>query len=88
MNWQNLYVISDIAGYTPHISRLVSMLNYVRHTTISAVSGITTEELDYVNHPTGNSIGSLLMHIAAAEVGYQAATFFHRPLILLWQVEF
>ncbi|MEO6456584.1 MAG: DinB family protein, partial [Ginsengibacter sp.] len=29
---------------------------------------------------TGNSIGSLLLHIASAEVGYQAATFYNRQL--------
>ena len=56
------------------------MMNYVRHTTITAVKDLTVRELDYLNNATGNSIGSLLLHIAAAEVGYQAATFYNRPL--------
>ena len=80
MDKQNLYLISDISGFTPQIARLVSMMNYIRHTTLSAVKDLTLGELDYLNSPTGNSIGSLLLHIAAAEVGYQAATFFNRQL--------
>jgi uncharacterized damage-inducible protein DinB len=80
MNKQHLYLIGDISGFTPQIARLVSMMNYIRHTTLSAVKGITTSELDYLNNSTSNSIGSLLLHIAATEIGYQAATFYHREL--------
>src|SRR5205085_1562522 len=56
------------------------MMNYIRHTTLSAVRGMTISELDYLNNTGSNSIGSLLLHIAAAEVGYQAATFYNRQL--------
>ena len=75
-----LYLIGDISGFTPQIARLVSMMNYVRHTTLSAVEGLAVNELDYLNDPESNSIGSLLLHIAAAEVGYQAASFDKREL--------
>jgi uncharacterized damage-inducible protein DinB len=77
---KNLYLVGDISGFTPQIARLVSMMNYVRHTTLSAVEGLTLNELDYLKDPESNSIGSLLLHIAAAEVGYQAATFDKREL--------
>jgi hypothetical protein len=81
MDKLNIYLIGDIPGFTPQIARLVSMTNYVRHTTLSAVEGLTVYELDYLNDPESNSIGSsLLLHIAAAEVGYQAATFDKREL--------
>src|SRR4249920_2230915 len=80
MATKNLYLIGDISGFTPHIARLVSMMNFVRHTTLSAVEGLTVNELDYSNGPGSNSIGSLLLHIAAAEAGYQAATFEKREL--------
>jgi len=80
MDKRNLYLIGDISGFTPQIARLVSMMNYVRHTTHLAVKDLTIRELDYLNNSTGNSIGSLLLHIAAAEVGYQAATFYNRQL--------
>src|SRR6516162_1213670 len=77
---ESLYLIGELPGFTPQIGRLVSMLNYARHTTISAVAGLGIEELDYLHDAQSNSIGALLSHIAAAEVGYQAASFFGRDL--------
>ena len=80
MDKRSIYLIGDIPGFTPQIARLVSMMTYVRHTTISAVEGLTVTELDYLNDAKSNSIGALLLHIAAAEAGYQAATFYKRQL--------
>ena len=76
----DLHLIGDVEGFTPHIGRLVSMLNYVRHTTLDAVAGLEPSQLDYMHDAQSNSIGALLSHIAAAEVGYQAATFHDREL--------
>ena len=75
MNTTNLYLITDIAGYTPQIGRLVSMMNYARWTTLAEVEDLSVEHLDYLHDPSSNSIGALLMHIAAVEASYQAATF-------------
>jgi uncharacterized damage-inducible protein DinB len=80
MTEKNLFLIAEIPGFTPQIGRLVSMMNYVRHTTLAAVAGLSVDELDYLNDSQSNSIGALLSHIAAAEVGYQAASFFGRGL--------
>jgi len=80
MRKQNLFLISDIDGFSPQIARLVSMLNYVRHTTISAVEGLKMIELDYLHDLHSNSIGSLLLHIASTEVSYQVTTFYKRDL--------
>jgi uncharacterized damage-inducible protein DinB len=80
MDKRNLYLISDILGFTPQIARLVSMMNYVRYTTLSSIKDLTIGKLDYLDNAAGNSIGSLLLHVAAAEVSYQAATFHNRQL--------
>ena len=80
MNTNSLYLIGEVSGFTPQIGRLVSMLNYVRHTTLSTVAGLGIADLDYLQTPQSNSIGALLKHIAAAEVGYQASTFYARDL--------
>ena len=80
MGQHDLYLIGDVEGFTPHIGRLVSMLNYVRHTTVEAAAGLEPSQLDYMPDAQSNSIGALLSHIAAAEVGYQAATFHEREL--------
>lgn len=39
----NLYLITDIQGYTPQIGRLVSMMNYVRWTTLNEVEDLNVE---------------------------------------------
>jgi uncharacterized damage-inducible protein DinB len=77
---ESLFLVAEIPGFTPQIGRLVSMLNYTRSTTLQAVDGLGVPELDYLHDPESNSIGTLLAHIAAAEVGYQAATFEERAL--------
>ncbi len=77
---ENLFFIGAVPGYSEQVSHLVSMLNFVRHGTISAVEKLTVQELEYLPHKNSNSIGSLLLHIAAAEIGYQAATFYNRQV--------
>jgi uncharacterized damage-inducible protein DinB len=80
MDQRDLFLIGEIPGFTSQIARLVSMMNYVRYTTVTAVEGLGVSELDYLYDSQSNSIGALLLHIAAAEVGYQAATFHKREL--------
>ena len=80
MDERRLFLIGDIRGFTPQISRLVSMMNYARWTTLSAVEGLDTRHLDYLHDSESNSIGALLLHIASVEVAYQASTFFSRGL--------
>ncbi len=80
MDRSRLYLISDIPGFTPQISRLVSMMNYARWTTLMDVDGLTTKQLDYLHDRSSNSIGALLTHIAAVEVAYQVDTFESRDM--------
>ena len=75
MNKTGIYLVTTIAGYTPQIGRLVSMMNYARRTTLAEVEGLSVQHLDYLHDSRSNSIGALLLHIAAVEVSYQAATF-------------
>ena len=77
---RKIYTITDVEGFTPQIGRLVSMMNYVRHTTLMEVHGLTTTQLDYLLDQESNSIGALLSHITAVEVAYQVATFEGRDL--------
>jgi uncharacterized damage-inducible protein DinB len=80
MDERRLFLIGDLAGFTPQIGRLVSMMNYARHTTLSAVDGLGPPHLDYLHDPHSNSIGALLSHVASVEVAYQAVTFHYRDL--------
>jgi hypothetical protein len=74
------FVIGEQPGFTPEIGRLVVMLTYARRTTLMAVKGLTTAQLDHVHDAESNSIGALLAHAAAIEVAYQCSTFFGRRL--------
>ena len=72
--------IEPAAGYSPNIGRLVGMLTYARSTTLIAVNGLSTPELDHLHDPSSNSIGALLAHITAVERSYQVLTFEDRLL--------
>lgn len=78
MDMNQIYLVTDVQGFTPQISRLLSMMNYARHTTLEAVEGLTVDELDYLLDAESNSIGGLLLHAAAIEFAYQVATFEYR----------
>lgn len=74
------FLIQEVPGFTPEISKLVVMMNYARYTTLMAVQGLRASELDHLHDPQSNTIGALLGHIAAVEVAYQADTLEGRGL--------
>ncbi|MHA6529373.1 DinB family protein [Paenibacillus sp. BAC0078] len=80
VNMDKLFLITDIPGYSPQISRLLSMMNYARYTTLESVKGLSTQKLDFLLDPGSNSIGALLLHFAAVEYAYQVETFEKREL--------
>lgn len=69
------FFIGNREGFTPQIARLVVMMNYARETTLQTVQGLTQPELDLLPDPDGNSIGMLLEHFVAVEIGYAIRTF-------------
>lgn len=68
-------VIGPRAGYTPHMGTLLSMMTWMRRVILSPVRGMTVEQLDFVLDDHANSIGSMLLHLAATERFYQIHTF-------------
>jgi len=62
-------------GYSPQIGTLVSMLNWMRRKILGPVQGLTVAQLDHLHDPKANSIGALLLHLAAIERVYQIHTF-------------
>ncbi len=69
------FKIEEIPDYSPEIGQLVSMMNYARLTTLNAIKGLTIEQLDYLPYRDSNSIGALLLHMAAVEFGFQVELF-------------
>lgn len=80
MNLDTLYLIDQKDSLDLEISKLVSMMNYTRYTTIEAVKDMAMEELDFLYDEEANSIGMLLAHMAAVEKAYQIETFENRDL--------
>ena len=74
----NLFLIGDPPTANPLMSGLLGMLRYARWTTLQAVENLTVEQLDHRQDSNANSIGALLLHIAAVEALYQADTFDER----------
>lgn len=74
------YRIKEQAGFSPKIGELVSMLDYTRAVTLADVEGLSIEALDYLADGQSNSIGALLMHMAAIEFVHQVITFENRDL--------
>ena len=68
-------VFGPRAGYSPQIGTLVSMLNWMRGPVLSSVRGLTVSQLDYLHDAKANTIGALLLHLAATERFYQVHTF-------------
>lgn len=74
------FSIKQRKGFTEKIGELVAMMEITRDRTLFEVSDLTEEELDMVDDKGSNSIGSLLMHIAAIEYVHQILTFEQRDL--------
>lgn len=69
------FVIDAPPGFAPQIGRLVAMMTYARGTTLRAVEGLATTQLDHLHDSESNSIGALLAHVTAVETAYQHMTF-------------
>ena len=68
-------VIGPKTGYSPQIGTLVSMMEWMRGVILRPVKNMTVEQLDYLHDQKSNTIGAMLLHLAATERYYQLNTF-------------
>jgi len=68
-------IIGPKKGYSPQIGTLVSMMTWMRHVVLMSVKDMTQKDLDYLADANANTIGALLMHLAATDRIYQINTF-------------
>lgn len=71
----DINVIGPKKGYSPQIGTLVSMMTWMRMVVLMSVKGMSQKDLDYLFDPNANTIGALLMHLAATDRIYQVNTF-------------
>ena len=68
-------IIGPKPGYSPQVGTMVSMLTWMQDAVVRPVQGMTKQDLDYLFDAHANSIGALLLHLAATETYYQMNTF-------------
>jgi len=72
---KSLSVFGPRPGYSPQLGTLVSEMTWMRETVLMSVKGVTTDQLDFLLDRKANTIGALLLHLAATEKLYQLNTF-------------
>ena len=71
-------VIKSEEGFSPQVGVLVSMLNDLSDRVERTVKDLSPKEIDFLLDEDANSIGTLIMHLAATEKFYQVYTFENR----------
>ena len=74
-NEDEINIIGPKKGFSPQVGTMVSMMNWMRIAILNPVRGLTVEDLDYIHDSNSNSIGAMLLHLAATERFYQIHTF-------------
>lgn len=62
-------------GYSPHVGSVVSMLDWMRMVMLMSVKGMNQKELDFLLDEDSNSVGAMLLHLAATDRWYFLNTF-------------
>ena len=76
---EGLYLIGPKEGYSPQVGTLLSTMTMMRTWIVQGVQNLSVEELDYQIDDQSNSIGAMLLHLAATERYYQLNTFENMP---------
>ena len=72
---ESLCVFGPREGYSSQIGIFISQLNWMRRAVVGRLKNLSQEDLDWLSDPGANSIGALLLHLAATEVYYGLNTF-------------
>jgi hypothetical protein len=71
----NAWMVGPQPGYATEIGTLVSMLAFTRMQVLHNVKGMSQQDLDFLLDAKANTIGALLLHLAATETYYGMNTF-------------
>jgi hypothetical protein len=69
------WLIGPKKGFTPEIGTLVSMMAFTRMQVLHNVKGLSQVDLDFLLDGKANTIGALLLHLAATETYYGLNSF-------------
>ena len=70
-------MLGPLPGYSPQIGTFVSQLTWMREANgvLRATEKLSQADLDYLFDKNANTIGALMLHLAATETYYQMNTF-------------
>lgn len=68
-------IVGPKKGFSPQIGTLVSEMAFMRGQVYNSVKGISQKDLDFLLDAKANTIGAMLLHLAAIESLFQANTF-------------
>ena len=70
-------MLGPLPGYSPQIGAFVSQLTWIREMNdiLAATKKLTQSDLDFLFDKDANTIGALMLHLAATETYYQLNTF-------------
>jgi hypothetical protein len=71
----NIGIIGPKEGYSPQIGTLVSMMTWMRFIMLRSVTGMSQQNLDFLLDEKANTIGAMLLHLAATDTYYHMHTF-------------
>jgi hypothetical protein len=68
-------LVGPTEGFSPQIGTIVSMMALIRYRVLKSVKGMSVQDLDLLLDERANTIGAILLHLAATETYYQLNTF-------------
>src|SRR5713226_9409731 len=71
----DLHIVGPKKGFSPEIGTLTSMMAFMRSQVLHSVKGMSQQDLDFLLDAKANTIGALLLHLAATETYYGLNTF-------------
>ncbi|MEW5702270.1 MAG: DinB family protein [Candidatus Zixiibacteriota bacterium] len=80
------FTIDPIAGFPPRIGSYLAQMEDVRRRTLKYVEGLTPEQLSWYPQPNVESIGTLLLHIAAVECSWIGEDIMRRTMGDEWKI--
>jgi uncharacterized damage-inducible protein DinB len=80
--------LEPASGYAPQIGLFLAQMENVRLGTKRYIEGLTPEQLAWHPNPKIESIGTLLLHIAAVEFSWILEDIFKRPMGQEWEIAF
>jgi hypothetical protein len=74
-----LTIVGPKKGYSAEVGTLTSMMAFMRDQVLRSVKNMSQQNLDFLFDAKANTIGALLVHLAAIESFFQMNTFEGKP---------